>query len=159
MDRQCCVDVGGISQGPGSVCLGDGNGNGIDDACEPQVCDVAPGDLSCLPVTCPGPLPPIDECAPNEVIIDNQTGQVIQVLSCNCLEIGVCGIDIDPLTGIATCTGGCPTVGLFCKSVVTDLGNGTSTLDCECRPSTCTCGDINQSDGNVNLVDFAALSH
>ncbi len=147
-----------MPQGAGSTCA-DNDGNSIADVCETAVCDVAPDDLSCLQVDCPGPLPPIEECAPQEVIIDNQTGQVIQVLSCDCLEVGVCGISIDPFTGIATCTGGCPAADLFCKSVVTDLGNGTSTLDCECRPSTCTCGDLNQSGGNVNLADFAVLAN
>jgi hypothetical protein len=29
-----CHSVGGIPQGPGTVCLGDNNGNGMDDACE-----------------------------------------------------------------------------------------------------------------------------
>ncbi|NLX14324.1 MAG: hypothetical protein GXY44_11810 [Phycisphaerales bacterium] len=32
-----CVQQGGVFQGPGTVCLGDLNGNGIDDACEDEL--------------------------------------------------------------------------------------------------------------------------
>ena len=34
IDPLCCTQDGGIPQGANSVCLGDGNANGIDDACE-----------------------------------------------------------------------------------------------------------------------------
>ena len=39
-----CLAQGGWPQGPGSACLGDGNGNGIDDTCEDEPCeDGGPG--------------------------------------------------------------------------------------------------------------------
>ena len=39
-----CQAIGGISQGPGSACEGDANGNNIDDACEDDPCeDCGPG--------------------------------------------------------------------------------------------------------------------
>ena len=40
-----CRESGGVPLGAGSVCEGDGNGNGIDDACENEQCDeCGPGD-------------------------------------------------------------------------------------------------------------------
>lgn len=33
-NRACCAANGDTPKGAGSVCLGDANGNGIDDACE-----------------------------------------------------------------------------------------------------------------------------
>ena len=33
-DSACCTANGDTPNGPGSVCLGDGNANGVDDACE-----------------------------------------------------------------------------------------------------------------------------
>ncbi len=35
LDPLCCLDQGGTPQGPGTVCLGDHNGDGVDDQCGP----------------------------------------------------------------------------------------------------------------------------
>ncbi|MFH2056248.1 MAG: dockerin type I repeat-containing protein, partial [bacterium] len=42
LDPACCEAFGGTPQGPGTVCLGDNNGNMIDDACEQT-----PGEGAC----------------------------------------------------------------------------------------------------------------
>ena len=34
LDPVCCVDAGGMPAGAGTFCMGDANGNGVDDACE-----------------------------------------------------------------------------------------------------------------------------
>ncbi|MBU0717228.1 MAG: hypothetical protein KJ749_03190, partial [Planctomycetes bacterium] len=46
LDPLCCTDQGGDSRGPGSVCLGDVNGNTINDACELIKWDQSPPDLT-----------------------------------------------------------------------------------------------------------------
>ncbi|MFH1700627.1 MAG: hypothetical protein ABIE07_08580 [Candidatus Zixiibacteriota bacterium] len=44
LDPLCCISLGGIPDGTGSVCLGDNNGNGWDDLCEPDELEAC-----CLP--------------------------------------------------------------------------------------------------------------
>jgi len=55
VDWLCCDDLGG-APGYASICLGDGDGNGIDDACEPQVvqaCCLENGDcVEVIPDVC-----------------------------------------------------------------------------------------------------------
>jgi hypothetical protein len=44
-DATCCVANGDTPQGAGTVCLGDGDGDGIDDGCEdPEACCMPNGD-------------------------------------------------------------------------------------------------------------------
>jgi len=45
LDPLCCDDQGGTPSPIGATaCLGDSNENGVDDACEEEVCDCIPGD-------------------------------------------------------------------------------------------------------------------
>lgn len=37
LDPACCTAIGGTPCGPGNLCQGDNNGNGIDDACEVHI--------------------------------------------------------------------------------------------------------------------------
>jgi hypothetical protein len=48
VDPLCCDDLGGTPSPIGATsCMGDGNGNGVDDACEEEeICDCIPGDAN-----------------------------------------------------------------------------------------------------------------
>lgn len=48
LDPLCCASVGGTSGVAGSICLGDSNGNGIDDACEDVIPAVSGVGLAVL---------------------------------------------------------------------------------------------------------------
>ncbi len=61
----CCDDQGGMPSPSGEpICLGDSNGNGRDDACEPP-CEPTPDGLGCTDVICPDPI--AEECVPVRV--------------------------------------------------------------------------------------------
>ena len=122
-----CAVLGGISQGPGTLCLGDANNNGLDDACEQPQCGPDPSGLRCQNVTCPTPG---EQCLPTCVLVDTATGVLIQVLDCQCMSPNDCHVDI--LSGpVPTCVGTCPTPGA-CITTLTDNNDGTSTLCCQC---------------------------
>ncbi|MFQ5424380.1 MAG: LamG domain-containing protein [Phycisphaerae bacterium] len=130
-----CAGLGGLSQGPGTLCLGDANNNGIDDACEQQQCGPDPlAPIRCLPVTCPVAG---EECLPTCVLVETDTGILLEVLDCQCMSPNACHVDI--LSGpVPTCVGTCPTPGV-CISTLVDNGDGTSTLCCQCVTQT-QCG-------------------
>lgn len=133
-----CVALGGISLGVGSVCLGDANNNGVDDACEQINPQCGPDPLAptrCLPVMCPTPG---EECLPTCVLVDTNTGLLIQVLDCECMSPNNCHVDITTPGVPPTCVGTCPTPGQ-CISTLVDNGDGTSRLCCVCASIT-QCG-------------------
>ncbi len=129
-DALCCELVyGGLPQGPGSVCLGDANGDGRDDLCYPPTCSPVPGTLRCRNVQCPelG-----DKCKPRCVRVELGTTYVIEVLDCECVGPNDCHIEIDSLTREATCVGGCVGLNAYCHTTFVDLGDGTAKMCCEC---------------------------
>ncbi|MBE7505974.1 MAG: hypothetical protein HS101_06760 [Planctomycetia bacterium] len=129
-DPVCCVNLlGGMPQGPGTFCMGDLDGNGIDDACQPPAqCGVNPATGQCNPTQCPisG-----QECLPTCVLVEASTQQVIQVVSCDCKSPNQCHIELSPAPSVPICVGGCG-IDALCSRTVTDHGNGTQTICCQC---------------------------
>lgn len=129
-DAICCEFIyGGIPQGPGSVCLGDNNGDGRDDLCYPPDCGPVPHTTRCRPVICPTTG---EKCKPRCVRVEAGTTFVIEVLDCECMGPNDCHVEIDPLTNNYYCSGHCPVLGSYCHTTVTDLGDGTQKVCCEC---------------------------
>lgn len=129
-DAICCeIIYGGLPQGPGSVCLGDNNGDGRDDLCWPPDCGPVPGTLRCRNVHCPDPG---EKCEPRCVRVEQGTTFVIEVLDCKCIGPNECHVFIDPLTQNYSCIGGCPSPDMICRTTIEDLGDGTQKVCCEC---------------------------
>jgi hypothetical protein len=131
IDPNCCVFVyDGQPQGPGTFCLGDNNGNGIDDECEPApVCEVNQATGQCSTAPCPGSGLP---CVPTCALVITGSQQVLQVLSCDCRTTSTCQMTFTPAPSVPVCFGGnCPP-GTTCIRTVVDHGNGTSTICCNC---------------------------
>jgi hypothetical protein len=76
----------GTPQAPGSVCLGDANGDGIDDACD---CDPMPNG------TCGGLCadPTVDACLARCIRFDPATGQSTAI-DCNCQSPNECHVGL-----------------------------------------------------------------
>ncbi|MCK4661100.1 MAG: hypothetical protein KAV82_16390, partial [Phycisphaerae bacterium] len=111
-DPACCELAGGWP-GFAQQCLGDLNGNNIDDACETtDECRPTPDGSGCMDVVCPNVN---DICLPRCVNYDPDTGAVI-VLECECRDPDECHVD---LFGHAA-------RGTPCE--VPDNGTGTVTL-------------------------------
>ena len=129
-DPVCCVNVlGGMPQGPGTFCLGDNDGNGLDDACQPPtVCEVNPATGQCNQAQCPNSG---QQCLPKCVLVEAATQMVIQVVSCNCVSPNACHLELSPAPSVPICVGGCG-ISLTCARTVVDHGNGTQTICCQC---------------------------
>jgi hypothetical protein len=126
-----CKAKGGNPQGPGTQCLGDKNGNQVDDACEQQPAQCAPraDGQGCLQVACPNTS---DICVPTKIRVSYKPGAPTSytVLSCACQSPNLCHVQIDPPDKVY-CVGGCPT-GQQCQLVKTDNGDGTFDYECRC---------------------------
>ncbi len=90
VDPICCDDLGGFVSPFSTICLGDGNGNGTDDACEepePEAC--------CLPDGSCANLPPAD-CQNQGGTPQGPGTQCSATTIACCLPDGTC-MDVDPL--------------------------------------------------------------
>ncbi len=136
-DPACCTSIyGGTPMGTGQMCQGDGNGNGVDDACEETPdCHVNPATGFCAPTICPVPG---EECLPKCALVESATGQMIQVFECDCQSVWECHMTFLPPANTPSCIGDCP-IGTVCQTTVTDLGNGTQKVCCECVPEQPQC--------------------
>jgi hypothetical protein len=153
VDKLCCENVmGGQAQGPGSVCLGDLDGDGIDDACGCGIVDDPVTGPDCRGI-CPGPLPPIEECAVRCIHFDPSVWQST-ILDCDCRNPLDCHVDTTPGV-VPSCVGGCPP-GWTCRETRVLYPDNTFDLCCDCRP--CICGDLDESGGLVDLNDFATFA-
>jgi len=177
-DQACCQLQGGTSYGPGSICLGDSDGDGHDDLCDPPVlCDLGGNPDYCLPLAFPDCVqqdPNDTSCWPKSVL--SGSGADPGVLACECFASNECGpvkIDPDP-TGqgfIYSCPGPC--TGLFQRCQIhLDSGNGPQptgrpsipssilvsgvVVSCDCALQFCPDVDVN-CDGNVNAGDLAVV--
>lgn len=113
VDPSTCLQMGGIPQGAGSACLGDADGDGIDDAC---ACGPTSDGQRCRNVPCPpGPVAG-EQCIPRCVEFDPTTGQS-HVVECDCRSPNECHAEF-----VAGARGG----GNPCE--VVDNGSGTVTL-------------------------------
>ncbi len=151
LDVECCLASGGVPQAAGSACEGDNNGNGVDDACEPDLCPLPlPPVIPICEQQQPGACiagGPQDLCLPFIVFID-AAGQV-QAEGCNCFSPGGdCGpIDVQPLPGTnetqLSCQGVCPAPDDDCLIHVGGISTGLSqviaanmpagqAISCEC---------------------------
>ncbi len=129
-DPGTCNAIGGVGGGPGSTCMGDLDGDGFDEACEPHSCCLPGGACADLdPATCvavagkPGITP---LCAGD--LNGDGFDESCQPHSC-CLPGGACA-DLDP----ATCNAAGGKQGLT-PSCIGDLdGDG---FDDSCEPQAC----------------------
>ncbi len=111
-DGTCVADVPATQceAGGGRIvaeCLGDGNGNQVDDACEPK-CRPTENGSACEPVACPSQ---DQRCQPRCVRFDPATGR-IRVTDCECGTGNACHVGFTPQSGC----------------VVPDNGTGTASL-------------------------------
>jgi hypothetical protein len=82
-----CAASGGVPLGPGTVCLGDLDGDGVDDAC---VCGPSPDGQGCTGAPCSDPTG-AHECVPVVVKFDPVTG-AYTVIDCECRGPGECRV-------------------------------------------------------------------
>jgi hypothetical protein len=132
IDPVCCVYLyDGQPQGPGTICLGDNNFNGIDDACEPPpACEVIPATGLCSTAPCPIPG---ETCFMTCALVVTGSMQFIQAIGCDCKSPNECHLELTPAPSVPFCAGSCP-FGNPCLLNVTDNGDGTSTACCGCGP-------------------------
>ena len=120
----CCHMLGGTPQGPGTICQGL--------LCQPPAtCIPDPAAPRCLPGGCQNPA---EVCVPRCVLVEGATGYVISVVECDCRRPNAeCYAGITPAPSVFTgCTGVCPPGAPYCFQAVTDHGNGTYTVCCDC---------------------------
>ena len=132
-DALCCeVIYGGTPQGVGSVCLGDGDGDGLDDLCSPPPpdCGPIPGTPFCRDSVCPTP---DQRCLPKCVLVEPGTNFVLGVSDCECVTPNECHIEIDLTNNTFVCVGGCPP-GQICRTTRTMTADGNERVCCECVP-------------------------
>jgi len=128
-----CDGLGGLFLGAGSVCLGDNNNDGFDDACLTP-CEPTQTGEGCVPTMCPNTG---DSCQPTVVRVTNG---IPSVLVCECIPPTDCHITIDPANNTFSCNNGdCPP-GTICEtSVLADQGNGVVDYECVCAPIGACC--------------------
>lgn len=132
----CCeLLYGGTPQGAGTICLGDANGNGIDDACE-----VPPAQLSCCDAEgqCVDLAPGTTQCPPGSTL---QLGPCGFIQAC-CLPNGQC---IDMYEPCCLAQGGKP------------QGLGTDCTTVECPPQLDDCRPL--PDGSACQHSNCAYTH
>jgi len=125
VDPLCCDEMGGTPQGAGTACAGtDLNGNGIDDACDPDPAGYCPlGSPLCASLQatdCPLITPAQTACMPTVLTLDAQG--LIVAAECSCLEQDFeCGlIEFDGQT--ISCPGLCPDPNDICQVWIQDPG-------------------------------------
>ena len=140
VDPICCDDLGGVP-GYAAMCLGDLNGNGIDDACEepqePEACCFEDG-------TCQDLLP--DDCVAQDGTPVGPGTMCTGMLQACCFDTGVC-LDADPIC--------CELMGGW------DQGPGTACVDMTiacCFPDG-SCMDVDPicCDDLGGIPGFAAM--
>jgi len=93
LNETCCEALeAGLFVGDGTVCLGDGNGNGFDDACEEALCGPNPGGNACSQTQCPNNQ---EMCVPTKVRC-TPSGAVCEIIECDCQNPNRCHIDLPP---------------------------------------------------------------
>ncbi|MBI3834417.1 MAG: hypothetical protein HY287_08830 [Planctomycetes bacterium] len=115
-------------------CLGDSNGDGIDDACPGNgKCEPDPTSPSHCTNVCPPPIPPNGACLPTKIGCDPTLPGSCGVLECSCIDDTSCRL-VYNAAGNPGCTGQCPVPpGGNC----TLQGTGSFT-----DPYHCACGGI-----------------
>lgn len=121
--QACCYELGGTPQGPGTLCS--------ETYCPPPVCEPEPGTLQCRQTTCPNP---DESCQPRCVRVNGATGEVLSIVECDCRRAGAeCYAGISPAPSVYTgCTGVCPSYAPYCRQTMSDNGDGTFTVCCDC---------------------------
>ncbi len=150
-----CIAAGGAPQGPGTICLGDGDGDGVDDACPPpqQLCPLASPFCEDLQSTdCELDDLTSESCWPKEVLV-SADGQIV-VESCDCFGQGGCGaVTITPLPPAGynlSCQGVCPDATVPCRIHIDGMPTGQTAVDsslvpagsivtCDCPPTQACC--------------------
>jgi len=126
VDQLCCDDLNGWVP-PVAQCLGDLNGNNIDDACETgDECEPEPGGQACLPAICPVAE---EQCVPVEIVRSLTGGMYIA--DCECQDPFACHVAMDGPE--VFCVGDCPQ-GEECQLLVWQDPNGTH-FTCHCVPA------------------------
>ena len=115
LDPLCCTSQGGQPGGLGTFCMGDLNGNTVDDACE--VCEPKADGSACRPALCFGG-PIAEECQKRCANFNPATGQ-ITVTDCDCRGVNDCHLVTPGGAAVAGGPNGC---------IVPDNGGGTVTL-------------------------------
>lgn len=125
LDPVCCAAQSGTPGGAGSVCLGDLDGDGVDEACD-QECAPTPDGTGCTDY-CPS-TPVQEECHQRCANFNPQTGQ-ITVTACDCRGETACRL-VYPGGGAGRDDGG--ETGVVAGGpngcIVPDNGGGTVTL-------------------------------
>lgn len=131
VDPLCCTEIyNGVVNLAFNNCT-DTDGDGIAQACQPppDQCEVNPATGRCRQSHCPNPN---HICQTKCVRVDAASGQVIQVLECECMPTAKCHVQLSPPPAIlADCVGSCPAPQI-CNRTVTPNGDGTNTVCCEC---------------------------
>jgi serine protease AprX len=153
-----CRAEGGVPQGAGSVCQGDSDGDGVDDACGAgsgcgdDFCDPGTGEDSCnCPEDCGAP--PAEDCSDGE---DNDCDRDIDCDDADCAGDAACD-----QTG-ACCLGDGTCVELtqfecFCRQGIPQGDGSTCEADSCCASSAaCPAADVN-CDGIADGFDITLI--
>jgi len=127
MDPVCCVDLGGMPEGPGTVCLGDSDGDFIDDAC--RRCGALANGQGCSLTDCNNG-PPTAICVPTCVEFNPLTSES-RVLECACQDVESCQAFRQLPDGEPFCNGGC-LEGEACFANRLTRPDGSYVLCCDC---------------------------
>ncbi len=151
IDPVCCVANGGTPQGPGSMCLGDNDGDGNDDLCvpPPPVCPLA--TELCAPIQtrdCQTSDPDLFACFPTGVVVGPNLNPIVE--ECACFNDTDCGpVVVDPIAGtndyFLACPGDCPDPAEPCEIHIDGMPIGMastrlsqvpagSIVTCDCAP-------------------------
>ncbi len=134
INETCCLAIeAGLFVGDGTFCLGDGNGNGFDDACETALCTPNPAGNACNPTQCPNNQ---EVCLPTKIKC-TPSGAACTIIDCACQDPNRCHIDFPHGSPIPACLGGCP-LGEECREIITIDADGQFLHMCMCvSPEAC----------------------
>ncbi len=128
-DPRCCAALGGTRQGAGTSCVGDSDGNGIDDACRRCIPDA--GGQRCVSADCAGAR--TDEaCQATCVEFDPASGRT-RVVECTCQSVDVCWAVVPTDGSPPFCGGSCLTTDEVCTAETERLADGRIRLCCGCQ--------------------------
>lgn len=155
VDQACCQLQGGTPYGPGSACLGDSDGDGHDDLCDPpgELCPLAtPLCANQQATQCVSDDPNNETCAPRYVFILSQQPTEIMAELCDCFNSVDCGpvqvepIGVPPFDYRLSCSGACPAgVTGPCEVFIDGQSSGVSVISASQIPAgslvSCDCDD------------------
>ncbi len=134
-DPQCCQLSGGTPQGAGTSCLGDGDGDGVDDACQDPPPGICPLPNSPQAVFCESfqlldcmetPGVTGEECLPFDFLVED--AGLDPIARCKCQFPDACG-PVNFVGTVYSCPGACPPGTEPCQIYINGNPTGLGSID------------------------------